>query len=68
MYHDLDGNAVKIVGNATNKKGHFMMMEIDIESNLTYFALIWRTDGPNAAPGIVKGPAPLKKAAFTSTQ
>ena len=68
VYHDLDGNAVKIVDNASNKKGHFMLMEIDIESNLTYFASIWRTEGPYAAPDIVKGPAPLKKAAFTSTQ
>ena len=37
VYHNLDGIPVKIDGNASNKNGQLMLMEIIIASYLIYF-------------------------------
>ena len=65
IHYDIDGNPSKIIGNASNEKGEFTLLEIDIKSSLTYFTAVKIND---RAPAGTEGPSPLPQVLCEGTK
>src|SRR5210317_1723584 len=56
VYYDIDGEPAKIVGNVSNNKGSYALVEIDLRASLTYFHSVYLA---NSAQDQLKGPKTL---------